>query len=215
MATRLYVANASPDYRPSVRGGWDLAGSTLVGALSTVKTGAVASETQTIGSTTDNWDVLVGRWVSDTLAIDTAVSGTLRWILAVEESATSTNAYFHVHVFVVDPSSDAVRGTVLANAIGDTEWPTTAAGCTEPAQTLSGVNAVAGDRVVAEVGYQGSAARDVRTGTVYYGGTGPTDLALGDTTTSYPGFVEFSQNLTFGTPVSPVSGPPGAFFAFL
>lgn len=89
----------------------------------------------------------------------------------------------------------SLRGTLLSDNIGATEWPTSATGRGEGAKTLTPVAVQAGDRVVFEIGYRAqNTSTTSYTGTLHYGGTGTTDLTSGNTNvTTQPGWVEFSD----------------------
>jgi chitosanase len=125
------------------------------------------------------------------------LSGTVEWIMGALESSTNANMFWHVHIWVSKGNSDAVRGTVLTDSIGATEWPTTATARGEGAKSLTSVDCEIGDRVVVEIGYRAqNTSTSPFTGTVNYGNSGTTDLASGNTganLTGRPGWVEFSD----------------------
>ncbi|MFE5853208.1 hypothetical protein ACFQ61_08300 [Streptomyces sp. NPDC056500] len=111
------------------------------------------------------------------------------------------------HIYVTVGDSDTVRGTLLANHTSAVVFPTTAAGGGTTGAAITSVGIQAGDRIVVELGYQATnAVTPSYTGRLYYGGSGPTDLASGATgVTTDPGWVEFSTgDSLFATPTSDV-----------
>jgi hypothetical protein len=124
------------------------------------------------------------------------LSGSVVWVLGVQESATAANDHLHLHIFVTVGDTDTVRGTVLSDFIGAVEFPTTATGQTSNDQSLTTVAVQAGDRVVVEVGYQAQNTSALsRTGTMHYGGaTGVDSLGATQTTvTTTYGWIQFSD----------------------
>lgn len=222
-ATRLYVQNIAAPYSPATkRGAWDLTTGFVDKKIGLNKTGTATTVGIAETSGTTNYDVLLARFVSDPLQSDTSftTSDTVQWILGIKESSNSLNGYYHVHVYVTTGDSDTARGTLLTDNIGGTEFTTTATGRGEGAKTLSAVSALAGDRVVVEVGYQAKNTSTTSfTGTLNYGATGATDLVQGNTSvTTNPGWIEFSptfqlkETTTLGDGVDPGSSAiaPGA-----
>ncbi len=195
MATRLYLGNAAASYTPTTkRGAWDNSAATLARRLSPVPEGAAATAAIAETSATNAFDVLWGRWISDPAITAGTLSGTVQWIAGVLESNTAANDFFHVHIFVTAGDTDTVRGTLLTNNIGATEFTTTATGRGEGAKTVTNVAVQVGDRIVVEIGYvANNTVTTSYTGTLHYGNTGTADLAQGGTTvTTSPGWVEFS-----------------------
>lgn len=206
VTTRLYLQNQSAGYSPTTfRGAWDATGSAVTKKLGATKSGTSTTVALAETSTTNNFDVLLARFVSDPFTnnvsfLANAVS-TIAWIMMVTESNASANDFFHIHAYVTTGDSDTPRGTVLTDNIGGTEWTTTGTGRGEGAKTNSAVSAQIGDRLVIEVGYQAqNTSATSFTGTLRYGGTGA-DVTQGSTTTSQVGWVEFITNGDpFGTP---------------
>jgi len=198
--SRLYLQNATSGVTTADRGTWNVTAGAPSLVLSKTKSGAIASRNVAVGSTTADTDVLVYKLISEPLEAQTIAAGsTLSWVLGVQESNTGANMVYHTHAYVVSNDGSTLRGTLLANDIDAGEWPTTAAGDSSSApQTLAAVTAQAGDRIVIEAGYQADSDQTTRTGTMWYGGTGATDLVNGSTAhTTNPGWFEFSQGLVF------------------
>jgi hypothetical protein len=117
-----------------------------------------------------------------------------------QESNANMNANWHVHAYVTVGDTDTLRGTLVNNyteLLGTNEWPTTATGVSPTAAVvLTPVAIVANDRIVIEVGYDArNTSTTSYTGTLWYGGTNATDLALNGDETTLPGWWEFDSNL--------------------
>lgn len=197
MATRLYLTTTAIPYNPStLRGSWDATASPSTGKLEAVPAGANTTITKTETSSTNNYDILFGKWVSDALLEAVTIAGTLNLCLRVSEGNADANAFYHLHIFVTQGDTDNVRGTLLSDYIGSGEFPTTAQGLAITGISLSSVNAQAGDRIVIEVGAQlqntHTTSRNI---VIAYGGTNTVDLTNANTTTGRPKWIEFSTEL--------------------
>lgn len=203
MATKLYIHDTvAPGYTPAtIRGAWDATAGAVVRALVGALNGAtIASIAIAEASATNNWDVLLLRGISRPLSGDQTISGTLTLILGVKEANIAANDVYHVHAYVTQGDSDTPRGTLLADSIGASEWPTTAAGLTTGALALDAVNALSGDRIVVEIGYQAqNTSTTSYAGTLYYGNPyDASDLTDADTdVTAKAGTFTFSDDLAF------------------
>jgi hypothetical protein len=175
-------------------------GTTKFGGLITT-----AVETETV--TTAPFSVHLLRGISSKLQAQT-ISGDVNVILGVVQSAADADNFWHLHIYVTQGDTDAVRGTLLNNYLesGTNEWPTGAVGIALQAPPpLSPVNALSGDRIVVEIGF---VARNVtaisRGGTIYYGTQVSTtfddapDLSVTDNTVlQEAGSINFSQTILF------------------
>jgi hypothetical protein len=202
--TRYYFSNTAPGYTPvTIRGAWDLTTGTIAMKLG-AKAGVAATRGQAETSSVTNYDVLLGRWISDALsATQFKTSMLVRWSFGTRESNSNANDYTHIHIYITTGDSDTPRGTILTDSVGGTEWVVTTAASRYRSVNLSGaVSAQANDRIVVELGYQArNTSTTSRTGTMNYGNTGGTDLnaADGDTAvTTRPGWIEFVDY--FSTP---------------
>jgi hypothetical protein len=197
MTRRYYLANAAAPFTPTtIRGAWDQTASSVTNLLGSVPSGGAATVAMTEVNVTNLWDVLFGRWVSEPIYHAGTLAGTATWIAGVLESSLSANDFFHVHIFVTVGSTDVVRGTLLTDSIGATEFPNpTATGRGEGAKTITSTAVSVGDRIVVEIGYQAqNTVTTSFTGTMNYGNTGTTDLASASTAvTTNPGWIEFSD----------------------
>src|SRR5690606_29551175 len=76
----------------------------------------------------------------------------------------------------------------------DLEFPTAAAGIVlppDPGYVNNTIYFEAGDRIVVELGFRArNSTTSSRTGTVYFGGTGTSDMAQGVTTLTRPGWID-------------------------
>lgn len=202
--TRLYPSSGGVAYTPAtIRGAWEKTTGHVVCGMSAAKDQpgldgplSIASA-ETIGTT--DYDVLLLRSVSSPLAANYNFSGTFNVMLAVQESNTDADMAYYVHAFVTQGDTDNLRGTLLANYndLNTNEWGTTALGkALSAAATLTAVSALAGDRIVVEIGYRArNTTTSSRTGTLYYGGNG-SDLVSGGAATSGIGYIDFSDTFT-------------------
>lgn len=155
MALRMYLTNTAAGYTPPTkRGAWDNNSATLARLLSPAKSGSAATAAALEGVATDDYDVLWGRWVSDPFIYAGDLEGTVEWVMGVLESSSLADQVSHLHLYVTVGSTDVVRGTVLSDSIGATEFPTTGTGRGEGLKTLTTVACSVGDRLVAEIGYR-------------------------------------------------------------
>lgn len=197
---RFYLNDNASAYSPAVaKGAWDdITNQPNIGGLQTTQAGAAATLALPETSVTNNWDVLLATFVSDALWGNVAfkTTDTVKAILGVLESNAAANMFTHIHIWVTTGNTDVVRGTLLLDNIGSTEWPTTAAGLkTGLINLANNVNALAGDHIVVEVGYQAQNTVSTSfTGTLNFGATTPTvDLTNGDTSVvAHPSWIEFS-----------------------
>jgi MSHA biogenesis protein MshQ len=211
--TRFYIQNAAVDVDPTtVRGAWNVSTYTAK-KLSRTKSGSVLQVSKAEAVSTADYDVLLLKLVSEPLTADVNFGGTLNWVLGAGESSTNMNGNWHVHAYVLRGTNTVVT-TLLNNfteAAGVNEWPTTATGRGPNGGTAIALNplasALAGDRIVIEVGY---VARNTSTtsftGSAWVGGTGG-DLTVGGDETTLTGWFEFSDNL-FPPPLT-ISKPTG------
>ena len=197
--TRFYFQNAAAPYSPATkRGSWDDTASFVDKKMDVTKSGANATIGVAETTATNNWDVLLARFVSPPLGSAKTITGVLNLMLGVLESNAAMNALTHIHGFVTAGDTDTVRGTFLTNKIAVGEWPTTATAQLR-SWDLTDVSASAGDRLVIEIGYQAqNTGTTSYTGTIDYGGTG-SDLTDGSTSTStLTGFIDLIVTNLFG-----------------
>ncbi len=197
LPTRFYLQNATAAVATATRGAWDATGGLVTRAMSTTKSGAIATVAVAETSNTNNYDVLMLKFISEPIPAQTIAAGsTLSWVIGSLESAGQANMHYHVHAYVVSNDGATLRGTLLNNDIDADEWSTTDQGdAPSGAKSLTAVTAQANDRIVIEIGYQAqNNSATSRTGTLWYGGTGG-DLTDGGNETTMTGWFEFSQDL--------------------
>lgn len=208
--TKLYLSRGSAAYVPAtIRGAWNKTSDGSVIGLYTDKdhpsAGVPSALTSTETNAASGYKSLVLRAVSAPLSADHNFGGTLDVMLGVQESSTNADFAYFLHVFVTQGNSDFLRGTLLENyaELVANEWPTSAVGRSlASAQSLNAVSAVAGDRIVAEIGFVAYNTTTLsRTGTIYHGG-GDADLAASGSATGGVGFLDFSD--TFALSSNPV-----------
>ncbi|MEU9050161.1 hypothetical protein AB0D37_07110 [Streptomyces sp. NPDC048384] len=194
MATRFWLTSSAAPYTPATtRGTWTDATATVTGLLGRQPAGASITSAKAETSAAA-LSVLLGRWISPPARAGGTLSGTVSFAAGRMQSASTSALVTRVHMYVTVGDSDTVRGTLLANWQGSTNWTTTAQGGEATAQAIGSVTVQAGDRVVVEFGYQANNVEAAsHTGTMYYGAAGATDLVNAATAvTTNPGWVEFS-----------------------
>lgn len=212
--TRLYPSASGVKTTPTtIRGAWEkTTGHAVCGMGAKDLSGLGGPLSIGVAETvaTADYDVLLLRCVSAPLAADHAFSGTLDLVMGVQEASSSdADMAFYLHVFVTQGDTDNLRGTLLANYAdpNTNEWGTTALGKSLSAvATLTAVSALAGDRIVVEIGYRArNTTTSSRTGTIWYGGSG-SDLTVGGAAAGGVGYFDFSDTFTLAeNPVLRVS----------
>lgn len=201
--TKLYPSAVGVAYTPTtIRGAWEkTTGHAICGMgakdLSGLGGPLSIGSAETVSSA--DYDVLLLRCVSAPLAADHNFSGTLDLVMGVQESNSAADMAYYLHVFVTQGDTDNLRGTLLANYADPltNEWGTTALGkALSAAATLTAVSALAGDRIVVEIGYRSrNTVTTSRTGTIWYGGSG-SDLTSGGAADGDVGYFDFSDTFT-------------------
>ena len=212
--TRLYPSASGVKTTPAtIRGAWEKTAGHAVcgmGAKDLAGLGGPLSVGVAETVATADYDVLLLRCVSAPLAADHNFSGTLDLVMGVQEASSSdADMAFYLHIFVTQGDTDNLRGTLLANYAdpNTNEWGTTALGKSLSAvATLTAVSALAGDRIVVEIGYRArNTTTSSRTGTIWYGGSG-SDLTVGGAAAGGVGYFDFSDTFTLAeNPVLRVS----------
>lgn len=198
---RFFLTNAAAGYTPTtLRGAWDATASAVTKNLGRQPSGTTTTVGIAETSTTNNWDVLLYRGVSDPLdkAYTFTTSDKVQICAGLKESNASANDFIHVHIYVTTGDSDTPRGTILTDSIGATEFTTTAGFRTDGLKTLAGLACSSGDRVVVEIGYQGqNTSATSFTGTLNYGGVDTSGVAAATDVTVSVGWVEFTTSAHF------------------
>lgn len=208
---KLYLTNKLSTVTPStLRATWDQTGlSSLHRVLDPRKIGGgvFALGGSSDSSATNPFRILAYRGVSLPLASDQTISGTVDAISKVFESNADMDAHWRMHLYVTVGDTDVVRGTLLndyAETAGVNEWPTTDSGhqLASP-QAMNPVAALAGDRIVVELGaIVYNSFSTFRTMSLVKGthadtsSSAASDQVVGSTTTGAP-YIQFSSSIDF------------------
>jgi hypothetical protein len=208
MTKKFYLNDAAAAYTPAVaKGAWnDTTNQPDIGDASELPNGAYTTLGVAETNSSPTWNVLLATFVTPALAnnVNFSTNDVVTGVLSVLESSISALDVTHLHIWVTTGNSDVVRGTLLNDFVSSTRWPTTTAGQNFGTQHLSNnVNALAGDHIVIEIGYQAQNTSVTSfTGTLGFGtnNTAGSDLTDGDTAvTTDPSWIEFSTD--FGVEV--------------
>jgi hypothetical protein len=211
MATRLYLARElrPPGQVVTPNGGWEKTTGALLARLEQRKSALFGSLSTTIsGNGTSGNDTLLGQWISSPLDVNQNIGGggaTFRGQMRMNESSGSLDARVQCIVYVIQSDLTTVRGTLLAmDASGlSHEFNTSLRNISIPlggSAATTTVNALAGDRIVVEIGFRQHATFSAN-GVMSTRDDAGTDLAVDETTTTANDpWVEFSDNITFATP---------------
>lgn len=208
MATRLYLQSSGTAAisSPAIAdGGWERNRSDYF--LSTMKTTkqntALTTKSARFGATTTS-QTRIATFVSDTLSTNQTISGTFSLVIG---KCAETSAYGDAHLAyalrVVDGTTGAHKAT-LAKLMGtSTEFPLIASAATRivNAAAITTYNAVAGDRLVLEVGIHGVTPENETMQMRFGDPTATSDFALtAQLTTDLVPWAQISVDLTFGDP---------------
>jgi hypothetical protein len=220
MTTRFYLLDTTTGGAAPVSpafAAWNSTGSALRRRLSTILEPYSVFESIGVAEavTTNPYDVLLAQFVSAPLDVNQTITGTVKGQIRASEANLDADFRTQLVLKVVSGDGVTLRGTLLtfdvsalssefATALTNRKVPLAAS---SPA-TLSSVAALAGDRIVAEIGYRSHNTHSTsRTGTVEIGCASATDLAEDETTTTQNNpWIEFSQSLTFAVVNRRVSG---------
>jgi len=158
---RLYLTSEAPSYAPTATYGtwWRPPLSTV--KLSPSKGGVLGNSLRQGRDTAIDIGLLVA--ISEPMAAAEFPSGSrLNWAIEAAEQANDADMYWHLHVYVLDGTTDTIRCTLLADYREDptsnNEWSTLALGRgPRPAPPFLIACAATppqpGDRLVVEIGY--------------------------------------------------------------
>ncbi len=202
--TKLYPSVESSLFVPAtIRGAWERTADHVVREMYSEPDRAGLGSPVSIASaenvSTTDYDVLLLRAISAPLAADHSFAGTVDVMMAVQESVAAADFAYYLHIYITQGTTDTLRGTLVANYVDllANEWGTTALGkALSSPQSVTPVSALAGDRIVVEIGYRSrNTVTTSRTGTLWYGGNG-TDLNSGGAPASGIGYIDFSDTFT-------------------
>ncbi len=204
MATRLRTRDDTPRYVPTTwKGGWEQTAGAVTRRMHARNSGVTITTQLSIAETSVSnvFDVAMLRLVSDPINGAQTIAGTFDLCLGLRENNVLADFFPYVHIWVSQGDTDTARGTLLADYIDATEFPsaatTQATSLTTP-QTLSSVNASDGDRIIVEIGYRATnTTATSRTGTLDYGAAHEDNYVGVGTSTNFTGWVQFSQDIAF------------------
>lgn len=176
--------------------------------------GPSAYSTATESVSTNPFDVLMLQFVSAPATADGSIVGDYALALGrmAEEADANIKTRWAIWIYTGDPDAP-LRGFGVARN-GSSYAPTTPTGY-RLTGSLDEIPFLAGDRIIVEVGYRAeNSTADPRTGRVYYGGEGSTDISAGDADMNHPGYLELAitTGVTFEEP-EPSFDPTRFFLA--
>ncbi len=207
MAVRFYLPSTGTSPLPSlaVASGWSGSVANFGrGPLERSKATntALASQAAVFLSTANRADAW-RQWTSEPLTEPYSFTGshTASLVMRCVESVAQVDAHIACVVRVVSGDGATVRGTLLSHLTASTEYATTASTRILSALTLSAVSALAGDRIVVELGSYGVTPSTAGTATLRYGTPSATaDFALtANLTTDLVPWLELSATPNFDT----------------
>jgi hypothetical protein len=214
MATRFYLpTGGTPGSTPTPDAAWErsIAAASTWPMPTTKSNTALTTYISLFGATTTSqtrWH----SWVSDTLDSNQTISGTMSMVIGkCAETSTSGDAHLAFSARVMQGDTSSVRGTLLLYHATSTEFPLTASAATRihNARAITTVNALAGDRIMIDIGIHGVTPANENMQMRFGDPTASADFALtSGLTTDLDPWWELSTTLTFGTPAA--GGPIGA-----
>lgn len=204
MATRFYLGNstAAPT-SPTVRSDWERSIAAFARhKLSRTKTNSALTDVAALMGSTATSQTCWHQWVSDPLPSNITIAGTTSLVIRGLEGAIAEDAHLAFMLRVMQGDSTTLeRGLLCSVMATSTEFTTTAQTRIHSAIANSSVNALAGDRIVLEVGIHAVTAGNTTNITLRFGDPSATaDFALtsGLTTDLVP-WVELSDNVFLTT----------------
>jgi len=203
--TKLYFTTESAPYTPSsLRGNnWAPYGSKPIYKLGKFPTGTNIADSEYILSSNTPYSFLLSRFVSDALDFNYSFTAadSVNW---VRGALTSYPAYGYTEcIYITQGDSDTPRGILWdrTNTDSPTYFPLTLSGLADSLSSSQSVSALAGDRIVIEMGFKPNNIHyGEGTGTIYSGGQSETDLTVSDTNMNHPSWINFSTSSSLFNP---------------
>lgn len=201
MATRFYMpSGGTPGSTPTVRTDWErsIASFTHWPAPTTKSNTALTNVAALFGSTATS-QTCWRSFVSEPIAANQTINGTVSMVLAGLEGAAQEDAHLAFALRIMQGDTSTERGLLLLQHAAATEFALAQQTRIHNALALSSVNALIGDRIVMEIGIHGVTPANANNITLRFGDpTGTADFALtsGLTTDLVPWF-ELSTNVNF------------------
>ncbi len=216
-ATRFYFTQGvAAAISPAIDAGWEQQVSTFIRnrlVLTKTESSGLTHSAQFGSSSTS--DTAWGQWISPPLAGNVTINTPVSLVMRCQEGSISENAHLAFALRVVSQDGSTVRGTLKTQYATATEFATSGATRSFNALTTTSVAALAGDRLVMEVGVHGVTPANVDPITLEYGANSlQPDHALADgDVNSYNAWFEIGQALTFDP--EPFTGTINAFGDFV
>jgi hypothetical protein len=213
MATRFYLPTAgTPGASPTPDANWERAiAAATTWPMPTAKSNSALTTYISLFGATATSQTRWHSWVSGTLDVNQTISGTMSMVIGkCAETTTSGDAHLAFSARVMQGDTSSVRGTLLLYHATSTEFPLTASAATRihSARAITTVNALAGDRIMLDIGIHGVTPANENMQMRFGDPTAAADFALtAALTTDLDPWWELSSTLTFGTPVSFVRNP--------
>lgn len=207
MATRFYLpVGGAPPTLPAFTSSWESSVSAQRWPAVRAKSNTALTQYVKRFPSTTSQQMLFHQWISEPLNVDQSISGTVSMVVKTYEGNAAVDGYLAFVLKVMQgDSTTLVRGTLLQYHTTSTEKTTAWQTRIHSARAITTVNALAGDRIVIEIGSHGVTPSTSYDDGLKFGDPSATaDYALtsGLTTDLCP-WVELSATLTFGTPVTP------------
>lgn len=213
MATRLYFpADTAAPVSPTVDAAWQYTTGYVSRYLADVKGSSTIANGTLIGAWTLGYTALDRQYVSAEMnaGIEFSTSVTVKGQLVVREDANADDVnQMILGIRIVSSDGGTVRRTILTvGAYGTAaEFAFSSAGRNkkladgDALNPTSSYTTVQGDRLVVEIGYKDATTGSTPRAQGKYGENG-TDLPEDETTTSGAGWIEFSNTITWYSPVT-------------
>lgn len=208
MATRLYLQStgAAPFDPAFGDGAWERnSGAYVARNMATAKANTALTTLSAVFGSTSTSQTRYAMFVSDTLDVDQALAGNFSLVIG-KCAETTTNGDAHLaHALRVTDGAGAHKATLHTRMATSTEFPLVASAATriQAAAAITGFSALAGDRLVLEIGIHGVTPANETMQLRIGDPTAVADFALtAALTTDLVPWAELSQNITFGTPAA-------------
>jgi len=210
MATRFYLqSTGTAPFDPAIAdGGWEQNVVTVYAArnMSTAKANSALTTVSGVFGSTSTSQTRYHTFVSDTLNVDQALSGTFAMVIGkCAETSLSGDAHLAYALRVVT-GAGVHRATLRTSMTTISEFALIASAATRiiASGAITGFSASAGDRIVLEIGIHGVTPANEVMQMRFGDPTAVSDFALTTAlTTDLCPWGELSQTVTFGTPAAP------------
>lgn len=199
-STRIYLThNDAASVAPAVDAGWERSLGTFVRRRSTITKAEASSTTHTalFGSSSTS-QTAWAQFISPPLDVNQTINQAFSMVMRCQENSLAENAHLAVVLRVIQPNLTS-RGTLFTNMTTSTEFSTAPGETRILSGATTSVAALAGDRLVLDVGVHGVTPANADLITLEYGansGVADHTLAAGNTNSLSPWY-EIAQAITF------------------